>query len=62
MARTPSTRDGWCRYYIKRFNRFQHDDQAHLAMWYQLLMLMDDGESPELPPLTSSGKSIFNWR
>jgi hypothetical protein len=34
-----SDRLGWYKHYAERFNKTQHPDAAHLAMWYLLLHL-----------------------
>lgn len=38
-ARFPNTRLGWHNYYVNRYNKYQHPDQAYLAMVYQFLYL-----------------------
>jgi hypothetical protein len=35
---------GWHAYYVKRFNKTQHSDAAHLAMFY-LACALRDGET-----------------
>ena len=35
----PVTRLGWHKYYVNRFNRYGHPDQAYLAMVYLFLYL-----------------------
>jgi len=39
----PTTNLGWYKYYVVRFNKFQHPDAAHLAMFY-LMCALRDGE------------------
>lgn len=38
-----NTNAGWHGYYVGRFNKTQHPDAAHLAM-YHLLLALRDGE------------------
>ena len=42
MRKLPNSNAGWFRYYVRRFNKFQHPDQAHLAMFYLMLALRDE--------------------
>jgi hypothetical protein len=39
MKSKPVTRMGWHKHYAGRFNKTQHQDAAHLAIWYLLLHL-----------------------
>jgi hypothetical protein len=38
-----STNLGWHLYYVERFNKTEHEDSAHLAMFY-LFCALRDGE------------------
>lgn len=43
-----NTHIGWFQYYVARFNKNQHPDAAHLAMYYLLLHLaLDEGMEGE---------------
>lgn len=36
-----TSRIGWFRYYVDRFNRHMHADSLHMALWYWALMVQD---------------------
>lgn len=46
-CKAPVSRLGWFRYYVDRFNRFELQDSAHMALFY-FLLLLEDGEPPEM--------------
>lgn len=46
MKAGPVTRMGWHKHYAKKFNKTQHKDTAHLALWYLILHLgLGEGDS-----------------
>ena len=43
-ARYPTTRLGWHKYYVARFNKTEHWQAEQLAMWYLFLHLAFDDQ------------------
>lgn len=51
--RIPNSRWGWHKYYVNRFNKNQHPDAEHLAMFYLMSHLAHEEEDECTKELSS---------